>query len=104
MYPLAFVVLAYAYLGAPRTTRQSRTMSLLGAIGAVAVLRMVGFASAVFAVHVPAAILAQYLSLVIAVGFGLWAIGRSVVIEPPAFLLNAINAVAARVMPREATS
>ena len=37
-YPLAFVVIAYAYLGAPRTTRQSRTLSMLGAIGGVALL------------------------------------------------------------------
>ena len=29
LYPLAFVVMTYAYLGAPRTTRQSRTMSLM---------------------------------------------------------------------------
>ena len=31
--------MTYAYLGAPRTTRQGRTLSLLGAIGAVAALR-----------------------------------------------------------------
>ena len=30
-YPLAFLVIAFAYLGAPRTTRQSRTLSLIGA-------------------------------------------------------------------------
>ncbi len=48
LYPLAFVVIAYAYLGAPRTTRQSRTLSMLGAIGSVAVLRLIGFASTVF--------------------------------------------------------
>src|SRR5215831_7052033 len=39
LYPLAFVVMTYAYLGAPRTTRQSRTMSLMGAISVVAALR-----------------------------------------------------------------
>ena len=33
LYPIAFVVIAFAYLGAPRTNRQSRAMSLLGAIG-----------------------------------------------------------------------
>ena len=47
-YPLAFVVIAFAYLGAPRTTRQSRTMSMLGAIGGVALLRLIGFVSTVF--------------------------------------------------------
>ena len=32
IYPLAFMVIAFAYLGAPRTTRQSRAMSLGSAI------------------------------------------------------------------------
>ncbi len=35
-YPIAFTVIAFAYLGAPRTTRQSRTISMIGAIGGVA--------------------------------------------------------------------
>src|SRR6185437_16061372 len=39
LYPLIFVVLAFVYLGAPRTNRQSRTLSLVGAIGAVALVR-----------------------------------------------------------------
>jgi len=39
LYPIAFIILTYAYLGAPRTTRQSRTVSLLGAVGAVSLLR-----------------------------------------------------------------
>jgi lipopolysaccharide export system permease protein len=44
LYPLAFVFVTYAYLGAPRTTRQGRTTSLLGAIGAISALRGIGFA------------------------------------------------------------
>src|SRR5665647_2025499 len=43
MYPLAFVVIAFAYLGAPRTTRQSRTLSMVGAVGGVGLLRLAGF-------------------------------------------------------------
>jgi lipopolysaccharide export system permease protein len=43
-YPLAFTVIAFAYLGAPRTSRQSRTLSMVGAIGGVATLRLLGFA------------------------------------------------------------
>ncbi len=98
-YPLAFVVIAYAYLGAPRTTRQSRSLSLLGAIGAVASLRMIGFASIVFSVHTPAAVLAQYVALITAVGFGLWAIGRGIIIEPPAFVTDAVTALTERFAP-----
>ena len=40
LYPLAFVILAYAFLGPPQTTRQSRTLALLGMIGTVSLLRL----------------------------------------------------------------
>ncbi len=103
-YPLAFVVITYAYLGAPRTTRQSRSLSLLGAIGAVASLRMIGFASIVFGVHMPLAIIAQYVALIATVGFGLWAIGRGIIIEPPAFVSNAVTALTERFAPSTATT
>src|SRR5713101_2972931 len=63
LYPLAFVVMTYAYLGAPRTTRQSRTMSLLGAIGVVAALRGLGFIGMIAGVHTPAALLLPYIAL-----------------------------------------
>jgi lipopolysaccharide export system permease protein len=98
-YPLAFVVIAYAYLGAPRTTRQSRSLSLLGAITAVASLRVIGFASIVFGVHMPLAIVAQYIALAAAVGLGVWAIGRGIIIEPPAFVTNAITTLMKRFAP-----
>ena len=51
LYPLAFVFVTYAYLGAPRTTRQGRTTSLLGAIGAMSALRGIGFAGMIAGVH-----------------------------------------------------
>ena len=62
LYPLAFVVMAFAYLGAPRTTRQSRTLSLIAAIGAVAVLRGVGFVGTLAGAHTPAALLSPYVA------------------------------------------
>src|ERR1700730_759481 len=43
LYPIAFVVLAYAFLGPPQTTRQSRTLSLLALVGVVALLRLARF-------------------------------------------------------------
>jgi lipopolysaccharide export system permease protein len=96
LYPLGFVVICYAYLGAPRTTRQSRGMSLASAIVMVSVVRVIGFASIVFSVHMPLAIIAQYAALAAAVGYGIWAIGRGVIIEPPAFITNAIAALGER--------
>jgi lipopolysaccharide export system permease protein len=86
LYPLAFVVIAYAYLGAPRTTRQSRTLSMLGAIGGVAVLRLIGFASTVFGAAMPWMLALPYLILAAAVGAGLYVIRRGLIIEPPAFI------------------
>ena len=61
-YPIAFTVIAFAYLGAPRTTRQSRTMSMFGAIGGVATLRLIGFASSVFGATIPWMLSLQYIA------------------------------------------
>jgi lipopolysaccharide export system permease protein len=103
LYPLAFMVLTYAYLGAPRTTRQSRTLSLLSAIGAIATLRFTGFASMVFGVKSPPALALQYVALLAAVGFGLSAISRGVIIEPPAFITNTVATLTERLSRRFAT-
>ena len=96
LYPFAFVVIAYVFLGAPRTTRQSRGWSLLGAIGGVALLRLIGFISTVFGVHVPIVLMFEYIAVILTMTLGYLAIARGIIIEPPAFLLNAANAVAER--------
>jgi lipopolysaccharide export system permease protein len=96
IYPFAFAALTFAFLGAPRTTRQSRNFSIGGSILAVFGLRMAGFACSVMAVKSPLAAPVQYLLLAGAIGLGLWIIIGSVVIEPPAALLEAVNAFNAR--------
>ena len=96
LYPLAFVVIAYAYLGAPRTTRQSRTLSMLGAIGGVALLRLIGFASTVFGAVVPWMLALQYLTLAAAIGAGLYVIRRGLIIEPPVFIADWLAALTER--------
>ena len=96
LYPLAFVVIAYAYLGAPRTTRQSRTLSMLGAIGGVALLRLIGFASTVFGAAVPWMLALQYLTLAAAIGAGLYVIRRGLIIEPPVFIADWLAALTER--------
>ena len=100
LYPLAFVVMTYAYLGAPRTTRQSRTMSLLGAIGVTSALRGLGFVGMIAGVHAPIALLLPYLALGAAFVLGYFAISRGVIIEPPAFIANAITAFMERMAQR----
>ena len=49
LYPIAFVVIAYAYLGAPRTTRaEPHDVACLAPSVAWQLLRLIGFASTVF--------------------------------------------------------
>ena len=91
IYPFAFAALTFAFLGAPRTTRQSRNFSIGGAILAVFGLRMAGFACSVLTVKSPYATVVQYLMLASAIGASFWIIIDGVVIEPPAMLIEAIN-------------
>src|ERR1700687_1116361 len=64
IYPFAFAALAFAFLGAPRTTRQSRNFWIGGSNLAVFGLRMVGFSCSVMAVKSAFAPIIQYLMLV----------------------------------------
>jgi len=92
-YPLAFVLIAFAFLGAPRTTRQSPAWSVTAVILAVAGLRMIGFASTVFTLKYPAAVLMQYFAVGGTIAASLYVISRGLIIEPPAFLTTAIASV-----------
>ena len=98
IYPFAFAALTFAFLGAPRTTRQSRNFSIGGSILAVFGLRMAGFACSVMAMKSPLAPIVQYLMLATAIGASLWIIIGSVVIEPPAGLMETINRSNARLL------
>jgi lipopolysaccharide export system permease protein len=102
LYPLAFLVITFAYLGAPRTTRQSRTMSLLGAVGVVVLLRALGFVGTLEGADTPAALAIPYLALLAAMMLGSWGIVRGVIIEPPEFFTKAVNAMMEGVSKRAA--
>ena len=107
VYPFAFSVLTFAFLGTPRTTRQSRNFSIGGSILAVFGLRMAGFACSVMTVKSPGMALVQYLMLFASIGIGLWMIIGGIVVEPPAALMEAINrsnARLARLFGRPATA
>jgi lipopolysaccharide export system permease protein len=97
IYPFAFAALTFAFLGAPRTTRQSRNFSIGASILAVFGMRMAGFACSVMTVKTPMAALVQYFLLVAGIGIGLWIIITGVVVEPSAKLIEAINRSNARI-------
>jgi lipopolysaccharide export system permease protein len=96
LYPFVFVIVAFAILGAPRTSRQSRALSLALTVLGIASLRLIGFAAIVFAVHRPVAILLMYGSLIGTLGWAIFAISRGAVIEPPAFVNVVITALTER--------
>jgi lipopolysaccharide export system permease protein len=98
IYPFAFAALTFAFLGAPRTTRQSRNFSITSSILAVFGVRMAGFACSVMAVKSPLAALVQYLMLAFAIGVSFWIIIGNVILEPPAALLETINNLNARLL------
>ncbi len=100
VYPFAFVLIAFAFLGAPRTTRQSPAWSIAAVIFAVSTLRLIGFASTVFTLKYPSAVLVQYFAVGGTIVACLYSISRGLIIEPPAFLTGSIGRVHEWVMQR----
>jgi hypothetical protein len=74
-------VIAFAVLGFPRTTRQSRNVSLIAVIAGVAGLRLGGFAAMVVAVNFPPALAALYAAIAATLGFGTYLIWRGQPLE-----------------------
>lgn len=102
LYPIAIALLTFTYLGAPRTTRQSRTLSLLSVIGAVALVRGAGLVGVLAGSRTPAALAIPYLVLIASLIFGYWGISRAVIIEPPAFIIDGISGLIERLAQRTA--
>ena len=100
LYPIAFAIIAFAYLGAPRTNRQSRNMSILGVIAWASLLRLIGFVCTVFGTSMPWLLPLQYIAVLAVFVAGYVVIRRGVILEPPAFLANGITAITERITRR----
>ena len=85
-------LIAFAFLGSPRTTRQSAAWAIGMVILGVSGLRLIGFASTVFTVKYPIAALVQYVAVFGSMATSLYMISRALTIEQPAFLSRAVNA------------
>jgi len=96
LYPLAFVVIALTYLTAPRTTRQSRVLSIVYVIGWAALLRLVGVLSNILGVTTPWMLSLPYVAITIVFAFGLFVIHTGAVLETPAFLVTWFAAISQR--------
>jgi lipopolysaccharide export system permease protein len=91
LYPFVFAAITFAFLGLPRTTRQSRNFSMVGAILTALTVRVAGFAFGILTQRTPVAAVLQYLLIFSSIGVSLWIIHRHIVIEPPARLMVLIN-------------
>lgn len=96
LYPIVFTIIGFALLGAPRTSRQSRGVSIVAAMVLVGAIRLTGFAAVVFATRTPSAAAALYVLLAAVVLLGLTIISRGAIIEPPAALLNLLSGIQER--------
>jgi lipopolysaccharide export system permease protein len=100
LYPIAFTVICFAILGAPRTSRQSREVSIVMTIVAVGVIRMIGFVCNVVGTQNATAFVILYASLAAALALGIYAIARGIVFEPPAFLTQPLATLSERLAKR----
>jgi lipopolysaccharide export system permease protein len=100
-YPLVFCAIVFALLGAPRTSRQSRGVTLIMGVMAVAVLRLLGFGVVVFSIKNSWAPILLYSLLGSVFLAALFLISRGTIIEPPAFLIDAMAALQKRFMRRQ---
>ena len=85
------------FLGPPQTTRQSRTLALLGMIGAVSLLRLVGFVSVIVGVRVPGVLPFNIVALFGAIVVGMWQISRGRAMEPAAAVSKIATAIGDRI-------
>ena len=97
LYPIVFIVLACAFLGPPQTTRQSRTLAMLGMMGAVAALRLAGFVSVVVGVRSPAVLSVQFIAIFGTLAAGIWQISRGRAIEHANFVSKIATAITNRI-------
>ncbi len=104
LYPFAFMALTFAFLGAPRTTRQSRAISITSAIVSLSVLRLIGFACTVLAVTSIFAAPFQYAMLFATLAFSGFVITRVIALEPPPIVIDTINNAIERISRRFAAS
>jgi lipopolysaccharide export system permease protein len=96
IYPFVFVLMAFAILGAPRTTRQNRNFAIALLVVGILVVRIAGFGLSTTSTSQPAAVLVQYLMLAAVSAASIWLILRGVIIDAPANLLAPIGALFSR--------
>jgi len=96
LYPFAAFIIAFAFLGAPCTTRQSRGLAIAGAVAAFSAVELLGFGTSGFAARTVFAEPLPYLIPFAAIIIGLAAIAGYIEARVPPSLQRIADAVVAR--------
>lgn len=99
IYPFVFVLMAFAALGQPRTTRQNRTSAIVLLIACIIAVRIAGFGLSTLATSVPSAIVAQYGLLAAVSALSIWMIVRGIIIDIPIDLAGMAGNLFSRLRP-----
>ncbi len=97
LYPLAAFIIAFAFLGNARTTRQSRGLAIGGAAAAFAAVEIAGFGTSGFVARNALLAPLPYLVPLAGILFALLYAAGFVRLEVPSFIQKIANAIAARV-------
>jgi lipopolysaccharide export system permease protein len=97
LYPIAAFIIAFAFLGAPCTTRQSRGLAIAGAITAFTAVEIAGFGASGFVARSELAAPLPYLIPLAAIVIGLLFIAGYLKARVPAPLQRLADAVVARI-------
>jgi hypothetical protein len=85
------------FLGPPQTTRQSRTLALVGLTVSATALRLIGFVSTIVGVRVPIVLGLQFVALFAVMLFGLWRITRGKTVEHGTLTVRIVSAISDRI-------
>ncbi len=88
IYPVVFVLMAFAVLGPARTTRQTRNFAIAVLILSILTVRIAGFGLSTVSAAIPGAIVAQYLLLALTSLVSIVLITRGLVIDTPTRLVE----------------
>ena len=96
LYPIAAFVIAFAFLGSPRTTRQSRGLSIVGAATAFMAIEIVGLGSGGLVERTALAAPLPYVFPIAGIALGLFVILNNIETRVPLPLQRLADAIAAR--------
>jgi lipopolysaccharide export system permease protein len=98
LYPIAFLMLAFTFLGQPRTTRQSRALAMALTVSTIVLVRIAGFAASTFAAKSAGAVFYVYAIPLSAILFGAYGIHHRIEIGVPRGLITFWEAFSGRFM------